>query len=193
MTKSFPWQKAAAIAAVGGFAFMILPSLLGGKKEGEGSESGGFQIPDFFPSSPGTTAAPTGNTYNISFPDFGGFPSDTGAVTKKETAMQTVSVLGRNSSGGFTAVPQSVPVYPGVNSGATLASGIAQVSPAMMTPVYGNPAALKKTATPVYSSGSGSSSKSTGGMGTVTGTPTIKKTSVPAPVIKTQFSSVRAW
>ncbi len=139
-------------------AFLLLGNRGGQAKEG--SESGGFQLPTVFPSnvgtSPGTSTGGGGNTYNISFPGFGGFPaSDATATTKKEMA----PVLTR-TPGGFGYTYQPVAVLPGGIRAPTLAEGIMNVSPNMMTAQPANPAAFQPY---TKKSGGGSSTYSPSG------------------------------
>ncbi len=165
-SKSFPWQKAAAIAGVGGFLLLILPSLLGGKKEGEGSESGGFQIPDFFPQSAGAAAVPPGATnYNISFPDFPGFPSSTSGYNQAEATKKSIAIANIGTGG----------VPPSLYS--------TQVSPAMMTVDKSLPG-FKAAATPRSSGGS-----STGNMGITKKAAVISTANVSPAMMKVNTSA----
>jgi hypothetical protein len=204
-----------------GAGIVIALAMLPKGKAGDGSESGGFQLPSVFPSGQGAGEAvvPGATTYNISFPEFPGFPSGTtptattgytqADATKKSIAIanigsggvpQTLSGLAAQTSPGMFDVSPTTYGTPSAWGKATKKEAVVASTPVTpITPITSTGLVYQAAATKAYGSNviaqayGGSGGKSTGGMGRTTGTSTSKKTSTPS-VRRTSFTgTTRGW
>jgi hypothetical protein len=162
-------------------ALAVLP-----KGEGkDGSESGGFQLPSFFPTGAGAgdAAAAPAATYNISFPDFPGWPSATGGDTKKEGVTYSATAAPWKGVSQAAALSESKKVVstPTSTYSPTMAIGTGAVTP------------LSQVSQAWSTIGRGGGGKNTGGMGKTTPSPATKKKVAPAVRTTTPFGTSRGW